>query len=195
MNILVDQDGVLADFELAFYQAWQASSYANKCPPIELEERNTFYIAQQYPERFRKQIYQIIAKKGFFKNLPPMTNAVEAINAMQEAGHEVFICTSPLTSWQNCVAEKYAWVEKHLGKYWTKKIILTKDKTLVQGDILIDDKPLVTGCMSPTWQHILYDCPYNRAENNLELQTELANKPRLTWKNWQDVLENLDLCD
>ncbi len=193
MNILVDQDGVLADFELGFYQAWQSSGYANECPAIELTERNTFYVAKQYPEKFRSQIYQMVTKKGFFNNLPPMAGAVDAMNAMQQAGHEVFICTSPLTTWYNCVAEKYAWVETHLGSEWTKKIILTKDKTLVQGDILIDDKPVITGCMPPTWQHVLYDCPYNRAENNIQLRAELIDKPRLTWENWQEVIENLEL--
>ena len=36
------------------------------------------------------------------------------------------------------------------------------DKTLVRGDVLIDDKPHVTGSNAPTWQHLLYDAPYNR---------------------------------
>jgi hypothetical protein len=44
-----------------------------------------------------------------------------------------------------------------------KKIILTGDKTVVQGDILIDDKPSVTGINpKPTWDHINYGsevCP------------------------------------
>ncbi len=33
--------------------------------------------------------------------------------------------------------------------------------------------------LPPTWEHVLYDHAYNRAENS---------KRRLTWANWKDVL-------
>ncbi|WP_455003872.1 5' nucleotidase, NT5C type, partial [Cardiobacterium hominis] len=63
------------------------------------------------------------------------------------------------------VGEKIAWVEEHLGFDWTARVMLTKDKTLVRGDILIDDKPEISGSLSPVWQHWLYDAPYNRHIN------------------------------
>lgn len=40
---------------------------------------------------------------------------------------------------------QYAWVEKHLGHDFLEQVILTRDKTLVTGDILIDDKPDILG--------------------------------------------------
>lgn len=187
MQILVDQDGVLANFDLAFYQKWQASDYASEFPPIEYADRNTFYVAHQYPNEYRNIIYEMITEKGFFENLPPHQGAVEALQAMQQAGHDVFICTSPLSTWQHCVGEKFAWVEKHLGHEWTKCIIITKDKTLVRGDVLIDDKPNITGVMTPTWTHVFYDCPYNRPPHIKESD----DRPRLTWQNWQQVLESI----
>ena len=94
-------------------------------------------------------------------------------------GLQVFICTSPLTTYKNCVLEKYQWVEDQLGADWVNRIILTKDKTLVKADYLIDDKPNITGVESmPAWEHILYDRPYNRE----------VNKKRLVWTNWKSVL-------
>lgn len=77
------------------------------------------------------------------------------------------------------MAEKYLWVEKHLGREATNRLILTKDKTLVRGDILIDDKPHIAGAMRPQWKHIVYDAPYNR---------ERKDVPRMTWQNWRNVL-------
>lgn len=44
-----------------------------------------------------------------------------------------------------CVFVQYAWVEKHFGEDFLEQVILTRDKTLVTGDILIDDRPDVTG--------------------------------------------------
>lgn len=44
-----------------------------------------------------------------------------------------------------CVRVQYAWVEKHLGHDFLEQVILTRDKTLITGDILIDDKPDILG--------------------------------------------------
>ena len=41
------------------------------------------------------------------------------------------------------MTEKYQWVEKYLGKSAVSQLMLTKDKTIVHGDILIDDKPMI----------------------------------------------------
>ena len=75
------------------------------------------------------------------------------------------ICTAPVNEYRYCVGEKIAWVEKHLGADWAKRVILTKDKTLVRGDILIDDKSHITGSLKPMWTHRIYDAPHNRHIN------------------------------
>jgi 5'-nucleotidase len=69
-------------------------------------------------------------------------------------------------------------VEEHLGSDFTKRIILTRDKSLVRGDVLVDDKPEIRGLATPNWQHILYDQPYNRCLPGV----------RMTWRNWRHVL-------
>ena len=103
----------------------------------------------------------------------------EALTEMESLGHKVFICTSPLGAYQNCVAEKFEWIDKHIGKGWIKKIIITGDKTIVTGDYLIDDRPEIEGVEStPAWKHILYDQPYNHN----------VNKRRLTWTNYKEIL-------
>ena len=35
-----------------------------------------------------------------------------------------------------------------MGKDWCNRMILTKDKTIVAGDLLFDDKPKITGKIS-----------------------------------------------
>jgi 5'-nucleotidase len=40
---------------------------------------------------------------------------------------------------------QYDWVKNHLGKHWLKKLILTADKTIVKGHLLIDDKVDIKG--------------------------------------------------
>nr|KAF6398727.1 5',3'-nucleotidase, mitochondrial [Molossus molossus] len=57
----------------------------------------------------------------------------------------VFICTSPIKMYKYCPYEKYAWVEKHLGPGFLDHVVLTRDKTVISADLLIDDRPDITG--------------------------------------------------
>lgn len=177
MIILVDQDDVLADFDLGFLQKWR-EMYPDK-PYVPLEERTTFYIRENYPKELTLLVDSVYSAHGFYRSIPPMPGGKEAITEMQNKGHNVFICTSPLSRFEDCVLEKYLWTEEHLGREWTKKMILTNDKTLVRGDILIDDRPEIKGACEPAWEHILYTHNYNK---------QITSKRRLTWQNWKEVL-------
>lgn len=177
MIILIDIDDVIADFDGEFYSRW------NKIHPdikiIPPEERKCFYIKDELPEDYTKLIREINTAPGFIKSLPVIPGSVEAVKEIAGMGHSIFLCSSPLNAYKNCVEEKYEWIEEHLGFEWTLKIILTKDKTLINGDILIDDKPEVLGVAKPSWEHIIFDKPYNRHINNHR---------RMNWENWKKVL-------
>lgn len=175
--ILVDMDGVLADFEGRFLENWR-KKFPNH-PIIPLAERETFYLEEDYPDGLKKDIESIFRAPGFFQNLKIISGSKEALTKMESLGHEVFICTSPISKYENCVLEKYHWVSKNLGYEWTKKMIVTKDKTLIYGDILIDDKPKHLGVKDPVWKYVLFDAPYNK-----KVKSDL----RITWKNWEKIL-------
>ena len=40
---------------------------------------------------------------------------------------------------------QYAWVEKHFGPDFLEQMVLTRDKTVVSADLLIDDRVDITG--------------------------------------------------
>jgi 5'-nucleotidase len=177
MRILVDMDGVIADLEQEFLQRWR-KRHAEKFY-VPLEKRTAFYVKDDYPEELKPMVDEILLEASFFREIIPVPGAKEALEEMQARGFEVFICTSPLSTYKNCVLEKYDWVEKYMGPTWVRQVILTKDKTILRADVLIDDKPVITGAEdTPGWEHILYDRPYNRN----------VNKRRLTWENWRDII-------
>ena len=177
MRILLDMDGVLAHFELGFLQTWRRL-YPDR-PFVPLAQRNSFYLTHQYPTTYRRDVMAILEAPGFFANLPPIEGALAAVAALEQHDVELFICTSPLYAYEYCVTEKYGWIERHLGGRWVERLILTSDKTMVRGDILLDDKPQVMGVARPEWEHVIYDWPQNRSE---------LGKRRLTWANWVEVL-------
>ncbi|KAF6095919.1 5',3'-nucleotidase, mitochondrial [Phyllostomus discolor] len=84
--------------------------------------------------------------ENFFFDLEPLPGAVEAVKQMANLENtDVFICTSPIKRYKYCPYEKYAWVEKHLGPDFLEQVVLTRDKTVVSADLLIDDRPDITG--------------------------------------------------
>lgn len=176
--ILVDMDGVLADFETRFLEDFRKKFPHH--PYVPLGKREMFYLEENYPEGLEKDIETVFSTPGFFENLDIIPGSKEALAKMKALGHEVYICTSPVSKYENCILEKYHWVSKNLGYEWTKKMIVTKDKTLVFGDILIDDKPEHTGLKKPVWKHVLFEALYNK---------HVKTKLRITWENWEKILE------
>ncbi len=177
MLILIDQDGVLADFDEGFRRAWRECHVDH--PPVAREQRRSFRVLDDYPAERRADVEALYARSGFFGGLDPIDGAIDAVREMLAIGFDVRICTAPIDEYQHCVVEKYQWVEHHLGRAFTRRMILTKDKTLVAGDWLIDDNPHVKGVRQPAWRHAVLDAPYNR---------ESSADARIDWSTWRTLL-------
>lgn len=79
-----------------------------------------------------------------------------------------------------CVRDKLDWLDRHVGEGWSSRAIITTDKTRIRGDVLIDDKPTITGEFTPEWVHVLFDQPYNQ---------HITDKARLTdWADWEHII-------
>lgn len=112
MIIHIDMDDTLCDFAGAFhYKVWQN-------PAI------------QYPQ----------SQYGFFANLQPLTGAVSAVKALIASPlYDPHILTAPSVKNPLCYTEKRIWIETHFGIEFTEKLIISPNKALIKGDILIDD--------------------------------------------------------
>lgn len=177
LTILVDMDNVIADQRAGFYRV-----LSQRYPEIELppqESITSFDFENAFPERYRELVLSVRLEKGFFRSLPAVDGAIEGLRMLAD-GHDVFIVTAPTWEWRYCVPEKYAWVEEKLGRDWMGRMILTRDKTLVRGDILIDDSPAVKGVLHPTWEHMVFAQPYNALEKH---------KERVTWETMEEVID------
>ncbi|KAJ8362582.1 hypothetical protein AAFF_G00367800 [Aldrovandia affinis] len=189
LRILVDMDGVLADFEGGFLKKYRAR-YPDD-PYIRLEDRRGFWVSAQYGH-LRSDLcdkaISIWESKNFFIELEPLPGAVEAVKEMSKLKNtDVFICTSPINLYSHCPYEKYAWIEKHLGHDFLEQVILTRDKTVVSADILIDDKPDILGVEpNPTWEHILFTACHNKHLPPCSIPRRL-----LSWDDdWRGILDS-----
>lgn len=179
MIILIDQDGVLVDFEQGFLKSWR-----EKFPRelfIHVEDRKSKSLFDDYPACLKEKISSTYQAPGFYINLPPIPGGRDAIRKIIELGHDVFICTTSMSHFENCIVEKYTWVEKYFSREFTKRIIIAKDKTLVRGAYLIDDNPTIEGLLRPEWEHIIFDAPYNKNTGTKRIKSD--------WSNWREVLK------
>ena len=129
----------------------------------------------------------LYVEPGFFRDMPPIDGSIKALHSMVAHGYNVRLCTSPLASSPVCLAEKAEWVIRHLGPQWIDRLILTRDKTLVRGELLIDDAPQAKGdSATPSWRHVYFAQPHNAPGK----PGASAARPRLErWSEWQAFLE------
>lgn len=127
--IYFDMDGVLADFGQA------------------IKTRVTADLAAQYGEN-------IDEIPGIFKDLEPIPGAIYAFQELSKEYDCYILTTAP---WGNPEVwmEKRLWVEKHLGEFGYKRLIISHHKNLNRGDYLIDDR-FANGAGSFEGEHILF---------------------------------------
>jgi len=174
--ILIDMDGTIANFNKSILQKM------DKKYNILLSngEITHFRIEKNFEKTHREEITEWIEEKNFYLELEPFENSIKYIKEIfSHQDFDVFFCTSPLLS-TYCIPEKQEWIKKYFGEEYLSKIIFSKDKTVVFGDILIDDKPSIHGVnKTPSWEHVYFNQTYNE---------ENSGRRIVNWKDWRKIL-------
>ena len=76
--------------------------------------------------------------RGFYNNLKPMPNGIDAVKKLSKF-YNVHILSAPSSDKPNAWTEKVLWVKRYFGDLLKDKIILSSDKSLLDGKILIDN--------------------------------------------------------
>lgn len=180
--VLVDMDGVLADYDGKMLKEVRKHMESN---PLEITRENLWsYLSIN--EHLKDKIEW---EDGFFYSLEPIDGALEAIERMKKREWDIWICSSPSVTSKTCHSDKNNWLKKHFGDWLARKLILTKDKTLVIGDILIDDRGEIKGINqeNTSFTHILFEQPYNSWSPCYKTGNVIKN-----WRdNWEEKLAYL----
>ncbi|MEJ1273016.1 5'3'-nucleotidase mitochondrial [Cricetulus griseus] len=168
LRVLVDMDGVLADFEGGFLRKFRARF--PDLPFVALEDRRGFWVSEQYgrlqPGLSEKAV-SIWESKDFFFELEPLPGAVEAVKQMANLQNtDVFICTSPIKMIKYCPYEK----KLHLGpSLWTEVLL-----------------PSTGAEPHPSWEHILFTSCHNH-----HLQLKPPRRRLHSWADdWKAILDS-----
>lgn len=183
MRLLYDLDGNIAHFDLR-YDEYLDADYPH-FSHIRSANQKTFNLwADRTPDE-QDAIRDIMNRAGFYKDMKPIDGAVDAVKEAQGMGHEVFFLSAPWITNSTCASDKYDWIEKIFGEGWGDKLILAKDKTVVSGDVLFDDKDPIPHKERADWTQVFFDQPYNREAEGLRI---------LSWEpdQWKPILEQIE---
>jgi 5'-nucleotidase len=153
LKILLDLDGVCANLDKKWYAMYNAEYDDDLCP-ADIKDWNTSLFVK--PECGRK-IFDYLRQPGFFADLEPIEGAIEGVAMLCELG-DVFIVSSSaedVDSEGNGASDKIRWVHKYFPNVTGILIVngtskLTK--SIVFGDILIDDGPHNLEHSPATWK-------------------------------------------
>lgn len=154
----VDMDGVIADWVGGIL--FHLEQLGHK--PPQREELTSYQFQNDLPDGQKQAMSQIANTQGFFADLDPIPWAMELLRTLDAMGLHIVFVTSPYLSNPHCYPEKVAWITKHLGYKFRDRVVLTLDKTLVDVDVLVDDKPDIIGHGPSRWVRVVYDQPYNQ---------------------------------
>lgn len=158
--MLVDMDGPLADFDRLFFARCAENGWEMDCT---LETQTARFATDHIPDRkLRRMARAMIDEAGWFADLPVTPGSVEGLHGLAEHA-EVWVCTKPLEANPTCRDDKGRWLARHFGKAWERRLVITPDKSLVAGAVLLDDAPFPEWFDRATWEPVIYPTSWNGA--------------------------------
>lgn len=171
MRIAIDMDEVLADPIHKFIQLYNRDHQV----PLELVIKPGTEIFQNVPDEVNDKWFDYINEKGFFRDLPVIEGAVEAVKKLQQQ-YDVYIVSAAM-EFRNSLEDKLDWLAEHFPFIDWKHIIFCGEK-IVNVDIMIDDR--IKNFSGFNGRPLLFTSPHNL------LITEYERVD-----NWEQVLNKL----
>lgn len=181
MTILVDMDSTVVEI----FERWLGEYNDTTGDNLTVEELTTWHTHDH--ARHGRRIYEPLQREGFFRNLPPIPGAIEALEVLARE-HDVIMTSAPLFAPH--FTEKVEWVREYLPFIPQENIALLSKKHLLRGHVLIDDGPHVAAMCRETNPEVYIagiEFPYNVASR--QFFDVLAPSWRHTVRAWNQILE------
>jgi 5'-nucleotidase len=157
-RLLLDMDGVIAGFDHHFFA--EASAAGIEFDVAAPHMQTARYITDHVVLEQRKGGREMTYRPGWFRAFPVMEGAQAGVDALLSAGVDIWVCTKPLERNPTCRDEKGAWLVEHFPML-EKKLIITPDKSLIKGHVLLDDAPKIKWIGFAEWYPMIFRRSFN----------------------------------
>lgn len=157
MRLLVDQDGVMADFMGRVFDITEQETGRRYC-----HADITDYWFDGCPDK--DLFMDIMNREGLYRDLDVITGSVQAINRLREQ-YDVVVCSAPPKGSKTAEDEKREWLARHFDNDFAEAAIITRNKHLVMGSVLIEDNPHIR--RDAAWTPVMLDQPWNSQAKHL----------------------------
>lgn len=174
MTVLVDLDDVLEDL-LPAWVNWLNTKYQLEVNP---EDVTDYFVPKFFPSLKLTEVYQPLELPAFWDEVKPKEGAVEGAKTLID-NYDTYIVTT--SSFYTMLAK-----ERMLKNYFPfinmGDIIVTRNKSIIQGDVVIDDCP--PNLRGDRKLRLLMDAPHNRHFNPMSAKMDNVKRVR----NWDEIL-------
>lgn len=167
-TILLDVDGVCADFT-GMVRTFCAGAGYEMPTPTEwdfLKALPTDHHATDaggFKVNVRQHVDVFLQKAVAWEKMRAIDGAIHAVEAFRRDSHRVVFVTSPWESCREWANVRRVWLRNHF-KADAVDVVVCKDKSLVRGDVFVDDKPENVGAWGQVnaYRAFIWDAPYNQ---------------------------------
>lgn len=135
LTILVDMDDTIEHL----LEAWVACLNERHGTQVRYGDITEWNLCNVFPTLTEEQIYAPLVEEDFWKTVRPMEDAAEVLKWTIDQGHKVYIVTA--SDYRTISAKMEHVLFKHFPFIKWENVIITSNKQMIRGDILIDDAP------------------------------------------------------
>lgn len=186
-KLIIDFDDVICDNE--FLVCYNEFFHCNK---KQSDFKGYFIDAEIKDLETKKAFGEYVIKRNFYKNATIKEGSVEAVEKLSKK-YSVYICTAYYMDYVRnlcgtILEQKYSFIAEHIPTFDMSKIIFTNSKSVVNGDIMIDDNVnnLIT---NNACTKLLFTAEHNESIE----KEELIKHNIIRVNNWKEVLNILEI--
>jgi 5'-nucleotidase len=132
-KLIIDMDDVLVDTSPKILKIFNALN--NTSFDATFFQKTDFYTFTALPQF--QTLHTKLSEAGFFRNLEPNEHSIEVFNKLA-LKYDIFVVSAAM-EFPNSLEDKVYWLQKHLPDLSWKKMVFCGDKSIVKGDVMIDD--------------------------------------------------------
>lgn len=153
MRVLIDMDGTMTDLLPRWVKMLNDKHGTN----VDYKSIKFWDMEKNFPTLSRQEIFEPLGDENFWKRVFPVNGAQISIRSILAASNEVYVVTQ--SDYRTLKNKMDDLLFKYFPFLTWENVIVTSNKQLIDGDVLIDDNP--ANLVGGKYKKILLSASYN----------------------------------